>query len=686
MRERIAIFVCCVLFLFLITPLLARASDDGPPLGGSIEARIDETLVQFPLLKTDITGDVQGDLATVTVVQTFSNPSARALNATYLFPLNHAAAVYDMLMETGNERVRAVIQETRAAEATFAKAKSEGKIAALLREHRPNMFTQQLANLMPGLPIKVTLRYVQTVPKIDGRYELVIPLVVGPRFMPTSITGELSQLPHYPPVHGLHLPKNPPIEAERVSIQIQLDCGMPIREVKSDTHAISAVARSAKLWTLGLAQGRAIDNRDFVLHYTLAGEKTQAGVLAQLDQRGGFLSLLIEPPTAPVESDIAAREMVFLLDTSGSMHGLPLEASKAFMREVLRKLRPGDVFRIIRFGDSATEYSDAPLPATKDNIQRAITYTDALEGMGGTMAESGIRQALNAPAKSSHQRNVVFLTDGYIGNDYELIGLLHQLLGDARLYAFGVGAGVNRFFLDEVGRAGRGFTRYMDPTENIERIAQELTERLQSPVFTQLSIDWGDLKATEIYPEQLPDLFAGQSLRVHARFAKSGDYMIRVNGRTQGRAATLMLPVHIPAKTAGGDAVPLVWARSAITDAMYQMSLPPALFRNVPGEPPAYETLKTRVTDLGLKFSLVTKWTSFVAVSEKIYNTNPEDARDTEAPLPMVKGVSSRAYAQNTFTGAAGPEASTLAGLFLMLALFGMSALRRAYLVIPAQA
>jgi len=398
-----------LLLIFLILIPIAHAKIDVDKLGGRVEAVTPEgdTLI-FPTLKTDIEVDIQGDLATVAVQQTFENPLNTPLNVTYLFPLNKEAAVYKMIMEVGDERIRAQIKQVEEAQATFEQAKQEGKSAALLKQHRPNMFTQDIANLMPGLPIKVTLHYVQTLPKVDKAYELVIPLVVGPRFQPphagnvpdkpTSQFGkwELEALPSYPSVIGLDIPKS--IEAERVAIQIRLNGGMPIQQVSSQTHQIDTEISGDNQRIIRLAKNRVIDNRDFVLRYTLNGEAHQAGLLAYYQsEQQGFFSLLIEPPGIPQADQITPREMVFVLDCSGSMSGLPLEASKAFMREALQNLRPTDTFRIIRFSESATEFSRLPLPATPENIQRGIRYTDRLYGSGGTMMTRGIRQAFNVP-------------------------------------------------------------------------------------------------------------------------------------------------------------------------------------------------------------------------------------------------------------------------------------------------
>jgi Ca-activated chloride channel family protein len=654
--------------LLICFSMMSIAHAEIDKIGGRVEAVTSsgDTLI-FPTLKTDIDVDIQGDLASVTVQQTFANPLNTPLNVTYLFPLNKEAAVYKMVMEVGEEVVQAQIKKKKAAQATFDQAKREGKSAALLKQHRPNMFTQDIANLMPELPIKVTLHYVQTLLKVDGAYEVVIPLVVGPRFQPphagiapksddkepqqTTKIGqwELEALPTYPPVKGLNIPKT--IEAERVAIQIHLNGGMPIQQVHSQTHKLYIHKTDDNQRTIQLAKGRVIDNRDFVLRYTLAAQSNQAGLLAYYGEQQGFFSLLIEPPAIPQNDQITAREMVFVLDCSGSMNGLPMEASKAFMREALQNLRPTDTFRIIRFSESATEFSRTPLAATPQNIQRGIRYTNNLQGYGGTMMTEGIKQALQVPVPQDSVRLVTFLTDGYIGNEREVLKLIKRLLGSARLFALGVGAGLNRFLLAEMGQVGRGFTRYMDPTENVQAVAKELAQRLQTPVLTDIMIDWGELQPTQVIPQTVHDLFAGQSVRIQGRYAKPGQHVIKVTGNVQGRAATLPLTINLPAQSEQGEAIALIWARSAIKDKMRLFDIP----NNMRTVQISDNVLKQQVTQLGLDFSLVTQWTAFVAVSKQKYNPNAAQTPTQAVPLPMVKGVTKHAYGNSSRTNSPTP-------------------------------
>ncbi|MCK5273759.1 MAG: hypothetical protein KAR37_03855, partial [Alphaproteobacteria bacterium] len=302
-RQRFLIIIGAIAFALSALPQHARAAlPSERELGGTVTAIVDGRQIRFPALKTDITADIRGDLATVTVVQTFSNPTVTPLNATYLFPLNKDAAVYAMRMEVGDEIVTATIMKSEEAVQTFVKAKSEGKAAALLTQHRPNMFTQQIANLMPGLPVKVTLQYTQAAPRIDGAYELVVPLIVGPRYQPSAPSAQVAgddivpsgewrvqAPPAYPDVAGLTIPDT--IERDRVSIRVNLVSGVDIKAVASATHAVD-IDGTDTAKTVTLADGRTIDNKDFVLRYQLADRKTEAGFLAHKDQRGGFFSLL----------------------------------------------------------------------------------------------------------------------------------------------------------------------------------------------------------------------------------------------------------------------------------------------------------------------------------------------------------------------------------------------------------
>jgi len=636
---------------------------------GKIEAEIDGAVVELPSLGIDVSADVRGDLATVTVVQTFANPHAKAIHAIYTFPLSETAAVYAMSLEVGRERIKAVVKEKDEARATFEAAKSQGKAASLLTQHRPNVFTQEVANLMPGLPVKVELKYVQAVDKLDGAYQLVVPLVVGPRYEPKD-TPAREKLTVYPKVLGPAEAATVDGREERVKFAMRVEAGMPVVDLQSPTHQLRVDETRTGGRVARFANGAARDDRDLIVRYRLAGAQVTAGLTAYRDERGGFFTLMIEPPSlsaAAVRTSAMPREMVFLLDCSGSMNGLPLDASKLFMREALNGLRAGDSFRIIRFSDRANEFTTEPLMATPDNVARGLAYVDSLNGEGGTEMAAGIRQALAAPPSPGVLRLVTFLTDGYIGNEQEVLALVKSLRGEARLYAFGVGSGVNRYLMQKLGEIGHGFTRYMDPTEDPAEVARSLALRLDAPVLTNLAIDWGGLEVTELAPATLPDVFAGHAVRIQGRYTKPGKHTITISGDAGGKRATLPLDVTLPAATDTGHAIPLVWARAKVERLMDELTTPVDLR---PGRRDD-DHVRGEVTKLGTKFQLVTRWTAFVATSETIVNPDTDGVKVAGVPLPQVKGVSKLAYApsgaETSFAGSSTPEPEAYAGLFAVL-------------------
>ena len=648
--------------------------------------------LNLPSLKSDVEVDIEADLAKVTVIQTFINPTKAPLHATYLFPLNKNAAVHGMQMEIGNEIVEAKIKKKEKAKEIFKKAKEEGKAASLLTQNRPNMFTQKIANLIPGLPIKVTLRYVQTIPKIDNDYRLVVPLIVGPRYQPLvpddapiignpmavglkKITNkttygqwEIDALPEYPMVFGPKVTSQ--VDRDRVSIKVHLKAAIPFSKIVSNTHELK-ISGTGNEKVVTLLGDRTIDNRDFVLNYRLSGANTQAGLLVHRDKKQGYFSLLIEPPAIPREQDITPREMVFVLDTSGSMEGEPMDASKVFMRHAMRNLRQDDYFRIIHFGDNASELTNGPVKATRKNMLQGLSYISKLKASGGTEITPAIRKAFSSPRINQTVRVVVFLTDGYIGNENEVLKLIHKKIDDARIYAFGVGTSVNRFLLSEMGRVGRGFARYIDPTENPNEVAIKLAHKLESPILTDISIDWRKLKVSDVTPQIIPDLFSGDSIRIQGKYEGEGLETIQVQGKVRGKNGSLPLLLNLPKDNyyeESTSAIPLVWARSTISDYMRQINTPKAM--KVSGL--SNEELEFKVTTLGLNHSLATRWTSFVAVSRRVVNPNPGITPNRKVPLPMVKGTTTNAYPPSIsilgedMAGNSTPEPATVMGMFII--------------------
>ena len=673
--------VCCG---SCILPTNVLAAPPHLERAGQVIANVGSTTVSLPLLKSNYDVSIEGSQATVTLKQTFLNNGTQPLNATYLFPLNQKAAVYSMKMKMGDEIIQAMIQRKEEAKKTFETAKHQGKTASLLEQHRPNMFTQNIANLMPQMPVTVTLKYVQTVPKKDNAYELVVPMVVGPRYeggLPKQVSKALElesevspeevqyqsevktekvagwtieKLPAYPKVIGWDAPAN--IDPKHVSFNLKLESANPISNVNSRTHKLDVQASKFNA-TASLSQTRTIDNRDMILRYELGSDgETTAGVLSHYDKRGGFVALEIEPPKIPVESDVTPREIVFVLDTSGSMRGMPLNASKTFMRTALKNLRPTDHFRVLRFSNNTSQFAKSAMPATQSNISAGVRFVNGLSASGGTQMNNAINAAFDLPPLDNTLRIVVFLTDGYIGTDRQVIQTVSNRIGNSRIYAFGVGRSVNRYLLEGLAKEGRGKARYVELGESATEVAETLASQLEAPLLTDISIDWNGLEIKEQTPSRISDLFAGQSLRVMARYKNGGKHEVTLKGFVNGRSASIPINLDLPEKPSSKEsALPLIWAREQVFD----------LERDYTISGGKNKQKREAITRLGLDYSLQTAFTSFVAVSKKVYNETPSATKTTAVALPQVSGVSKSAYPKLNLSGSSTPEPETIFGFMI---------------------
>ena len=568
--------------------------------------------------RTDYDVDIRGDLASVTVEQTFANPTETALDAVYQFPLNRKAAVYAMSMEVDGRVVHAEIQRKEEARRSYERAKRRGKQAALLSQKRPNWFTQRVANIAPDATVDITLRYVHALPMEDGAHQLVLPMQVGPRFGAggTSHNGLIAGTPDAEPLPIVAGNVSDALRASGsragVSVDVRIDAPMPVEAIASSSHTIRVQEYDRRDWRVGLADSRGAADEHFRLRFRMAGDQPRAGVNAYWDDEAnkGYFNLLVEPPETPDRGVVRGRELVFVLDTSGSMRGRPLRASKRFVRRSLKQLRRDDAFRIVRFSNRATGFSSEPVPATPEHVERALGYVDRLRAGGGTQYRPGIERALDPATPEGRMRMVVFLTDGLIGYERKVLGLLERKIGEARLYGLGVGGRVNRYLLEEMGRMGRGFARFLDPGEALDDQIDRAVRRIRSPVMTDLRVDWGSLHVDGVTPDPTPDLFAGEPVRVHGTYTNPGRHTVTVEGDVAGERVAMDLEVMFPETTSDGRAVELTWARRRIADQMHRY----AAGRLHADE---REAIRERVVGLGLEHSLVTEWTSFVAVDER---------------------------------------------------------------------
>jgi Ca-activated chloride channel family protein len=614
---------------------------------------------RLPLRHTEVAAQVSGSITHVTVEQRFQNPYAQSIEAVYTFPLPHEAAVSDLEIRIGDRIVRGEIRKRQEAREIYEQAKRDGRVAALLDQERPNIFTQSIANIMPGHEIVVRIQYIENLEYKDGGYELVFPTVVGPRFIPgapvggaitpagvqpvgddahvginpgaQSGTGWAADTDRVPDASRITPPVLPPgvRSGHDIGITVQLDAGVPLQDVRSENHAVDVERRGKSRATVALRSTDTIPNKDFVLRYEVAGRGPEFGWLTFRDpsqSADGYFSFVLQPEAEFTASQARPKEMVFLIDASGSMSGEPMAKVKAALRWALQHLNPDDTFQVIRFSESASPLSARPLPNTTENVQRALAYVERLRGQGGTHMRAGIEAALRPPADAERLRLVFFMTDGYIGNENEILGTVRSLIGDARLFAFGVGSSVNRFLLDRVAEEGRGVVDYVSLQADTREIVERFYARVAKPYLTDIEIDWDNVRVDDLLPTRMPDLFAGQPLVISGRYTQPARGTIIVRGKLGRRDFERRLRVQLPERDAQHGEVAVLWARKRIAALMSSM---------VQGE---REQLVREVTDVALHFRLVSAYTSFVAVDNQVVNPDGKTTLVAQ-PVPMPEGV-----------------------------------------------
>ena len=576
----VMVAVCLVIALF---PRIARA-------GGALYlAKGGERTTELPLERTDVEVDVSGSVVSATVNQRFTNSSKEPIEVVYLFPLSQRAAVDAMEMKIGQRTVKASIAKRADARAAYDRAIQQGHRAALLEQERPNMFTFSVGNIDPGAAIEVKLHYFEVASFDAGTYELVVPTTLGPRFNPSTVKDAPRINTTYSQNGGVKL-----------GIRVHLDAGTEIEKVDVPTHAVDIAKSGSKVADVKLKNDD-IPNRDFVFRWRVVADTVKPAVFAHRESASepGYVSVMLEPKHDPKTEELAPREMFFLLDTSGSMHGVPLDASKAAVKKAIDAMGPNDTFNIVDFADKASTFSVRPLPNTPANRERAHLHLDWLKPGGGTNQLLGIHAALAAPGDDLRVRYVMFFTDGYIGNEKDVIDLTKREIGRARIFSFGVGSSVNRYLLDEVAYAGRGYAEYLRPREDAKQLVERFYQRIGKPYLTDVEIDWGNLAVNDARPTKIPDLSAFSPLVVHARYAKAGSGDLIVKGRIGGKPFAQKIAVTLPDVEPKHGAISRLWARETIAD----------LERKPKG---SIDT--DAVTQVALRHSLVTAYTSFVAI------------------------------------------------------------------------
>ncbi len=650
----------------------AETSQSTPPIQdkvtqGALRVKIDEKVIECPLKHTDVKANITGFIARVTVTQTFYNPYDEKIEAVYVFPLSHTAAVDALTMHIGERKIVGLMKRRAEAQAIYQRALQHGQTTGLLEQERPNIFTQSVGNIKPQQEIQIEISYVDVLKYDVGTYEFHFPMVVTPRYIPGVPISEKPQLPkelegkvgevkeHVTAVTLGPEPSGtgwapdttrvpdasritPPVlkpgyrTGHDISLSVSLDAGVPIQDIKIVNHAAILEQLGTSVARVEISPTDSIPNKDFVMAYAVAGEKPEVAVFAHAagpEQR--YFMLMIQPKLDAELSKAPPRELVFLIDASGSMSGEPIAKVKAAMRHFFALSKPNDTFQVITFANHTTKLFENPVRATEANVAKALTFTQEMKGSGGTEMLAGIKTVLNAPVDSERVRIVVLLTDGAIGNESEIIAEVGRRAGDQiRFWVIGIGAAPNRFLIDGVARQGGGMSGVLDFNSNPKPLVTQVVERIHRTQLAHIQVDWNNLLIYETYPRRIPELWVGSPVIVFGRYAAGGSTEIALNGTAEGKSITYKLDITLPDAEPAHEVLAKVWARRKIEDLSAQI--------HTADTPEVIE----EITRIALDYRLMSQYTSFVAVDESEMSSASQQAqrpRRVVVPVPLPAGV-----------------------------------------------
>ncbi|VTU14807.1 marine proteobacterial sortase target protein [Variovorax sp. PBL-H6] len=621
----------------------------------------DPAIDALPLKATEVDVKVSGVIADVTVTQTYRNEGTRAIEARYVFPGSTRAAVSGLHVRLGDRLIAAQIREKQQARIDYDAAKKEGKTAALLEQHLPNVFQMNVANILPGDDVKVELRYTELLVPQAGNYQFVFPMVVGPRYNSPQSSQRTAKWVAQPTLRAGVAPNT------SFRMKVALDTPLGIQEVRCATHAIDVGKRdNDRHADITLARtGEPANDRDFVLDWRLAGEKIESGLMLYKghgDNAENFFLAMVEPPKSVAANAILPRDYIFVVDISGSMHGFPLDTAKVLLERLIGGLRPSDTFNVLLFSGSSKMLSPQSVPASRANIEQALSTIKNYSGGGSTELIPALKRVYAEPKADEVSRTVVVVTDGYVTVEREAFDLVRRNLSKANVFAFGIGSSVNRHLMEGLARAGMGEPFIItDPVQAPEQAAR-FKRMVESPVLTQVKAVFGGLDVYDVEPQALPDVLGERPVIVFGKW----------RGEPKGRVVIQGLAADGPYRQALAiddktrqDAAALrsLWARHRIASLSDQEALEGG------------DAFRQRITELGLRYGLLTQYTSFIAVDKVVRNPAPQAGTSVDPPQPLPRGVSEQAVGEGQTLGAevpSTPEPETLGAIAVLLSMLAM--------------
>ncbi len=579
---------------------------------------------QLPLAETKAKVEIAGVIAKVAVTQVYVNRGTKPIEAVYVFPGSTRAAVVGMEMQIGDRVIVAKIQTRADASKIYEKARKAGKTASLLQQERPNVFSMRVANIMPKDRVVVRLRYVETLVPSQGVYEFVYPTVVGPRYSEkTSGSGQgWIENPHT---------KAGAAPSYTWDIEAKITSGTAIRGLKSPSHTLATAFSGPKVASVDVNEA-AGGNRDFVLRYRLVGDAIETGMLLFPGAKEKFFLAMVQPPRTIAPKQLPAREYVFIVDVSGSMNGFPMATTKKLMTRILGGLKPTDRLNLMTFAGDRMVLAKQSLRANKRNIAKALRAVNEMRGGGSTQLLPALQQALAMKRDATLATTFVVITDGYVAIEKEAFELVRKSRGKANLFAFGVGSSVNRHLVEGLARAGMGESFIALDAGEADKQAVAFARYIASPVLTNVKLRFAGFDAYDIVPKSIPDVFSERPVLVFGKYRGKAQGRLELSGL--GGTGTISVTMDLAStaqESKDNEALRYLWARHQIQELEDELEV-----LHVESK------AKAKITALGLRYGLMTQYTSFVAVDSLVRNTSGKSSTVRQA-LPMPAGVSGNA-------------------------------------------
>lgn len=577
------------------------------------------------ILKSDANMTLTGLINHVVVKQTYQNQNPFAVNARYVFPLPDESAVHAMTMRIGERVIKGQIDKKVAAEKKYAEAKQAGKQAALVRQQRANMFITNVANIAPGEQVIIELEYQEIIDYSSGTFTVRFPGTITPRYHVTQ--GEIdinkeSQKPTNSLPHGWLSPvystqKNDDKPSSQFNLNLDIDVGLELVDINSKFHNVNIQNTAFGQYSIELNEQNAL-NRDFVLEFKpLQKEQAQAAFFTEQFENGERygLAMLMPPADNFIATQRLARETVFVVDTSGSMHGQSMEQAKNALFYALSLLDSNDSFNIIGFDNVVTLMSDKPLVASGFNLRRAERFIYGLQADGGTEIQGALDAVLDGSQFDGFVRQVIFLTDGSVSNEDALFKSIQAKLGDSRLFTVGIGSAPNSFFMRRAADVGKGSFTFIGSTSEVQPKMQQLFDKLAHPAITNLALSDENGNSLDFWPSPLPDLYFNEPIMVAIKLNNASNVIL--NGQTAQGPISINLNIQAGSNAKG---IAKLWARQKIKSLLLYNS---------------QNAVKDEVQQLALTHQLLSPFTAFIAIEKTQINPIAEQTANATNAVPQ---------------------------------------------------